>query len=59
VGSDCGRAEDCNCIVLQLTCKGESDVQDLKAGVAQFGTAMVNIVETFVDADFPECLTTE
>jgi hypothetical protein len=27
--------------------------------VAQFGTAMVDIVETFVDADFPECLTTE
>jgi hypothetical protein len=34
-------------------------LQDLKTGVAQFCTAMVDIVETFVDADFPECLTTE
>ena len=34
-------------------------LRDLKIGVAQFGTAMVDIVETFVDADFPECLTTE
>jgi hypothetical protein len=34
-------------------------LQVLKTGVAQFGTGMVDIVETFVDADFPECLTTE
>jgi hypothetical protein len=34
-------------------------LQDLKTGVAQFGTTMVDIVETFVDTDFPECLTTE
>jgi hypothetical protein len=34
-------------------------LQVLKTGVAQFGTAMEDIVETFVDADFPDCLTTE
>jgi hypothetical protein len=34
-------------------------LQDLKTGVAQFGIAVVDIVETFVDSDFPECLTTE
>jgi len=34
-------------------------LQDLKTGVAQFGIAMVDIVETFADADFPECLNTE
>jgi hypothetical protein len=34
-------------------------LQDLKTGVSQFGTAIVDIVEIFVDADFPECLTTE
>jgi hypothetical protein len=34
-------------------------LQDLESGVTQCGTAMVDIVETFVDADFPECRTTE
>ena len=59
MGSDCGRVEDCNCIVLQLTCKGESDAARLEDWCGAIGTAMVDIVETFVDADFPECLTTE
>jgi hypothetical protein len=33
--------------------------RDLKTGVVLFDAAMVSIVETFVDADFPEYLTTE
>jgi hypothetical protein len=45
--------------VLQLTCEDESDATRLEDWCGAIWYSDGDIVETFVDADFTECLTTE